>query len=108
MTRQTHGIVLIGKLGGSDEEDAAELLGAAGRANPSPRSSAGRHAPGQRRMGHAGAFTSGEAGAADRKDRGAGGGGRAHRRPRRRSRGGDAQGASVNVVLEPSISRHLR
>jgi succinyl-CoA synthetase alpha subunit len=64
---QTHGIVLIGEIGGSDEEDAAELIARRRPRKPIVALVAGRHAPGQRRMGHAGAFTSGEAEAADRK-----------------------------------------
>jgi succinyl-CoA synthetase alpha subunit len=64
---QTQGIVLIGEIGGSDEEDAAELIARRQPRKPIVALVAGRHAPGQRRMGHAGAFTSGEAGTAARK-----------------------------------------
>jgi succinyl-CoA synthetase alpha subunit len=64
---QTHGIVLIGEIGGSDEEDAAELIAQRRPRKPIVALIAGRHAPRLRRMGHAGAFTSGDAGSAARK-----------------------------------------
>lgn len=64
---ETHGIILIGEIGGSDEEDAADLIARRRPRKPIVALVAGRHAPQRRRMGHAGAFTSGEAGTAARK-----------------------------------------
>jgi succinyl-CoA synthetase alpha subunit len=64
---QTEGIVLIGEIGGSDEEQAAETVARLRPGKPIVALVAGRHAPRLRRMGHAGAFTSERNGAADRK-----------------------------------------
>lgn len=50
----TKALVLVGEIGGSDEEDAAALLG--GTAIPTVALIAGRHAPPERPMGHAGAL----------------------------------------------------
>lgn len=52
----TRAIVLIGEIGGSDEEEAAAFLQAAGKKKLVIALVAGRHAPPERRMGHAGAF----------------------------------------------------
>ena len=64
---ETHGIILIGEIGGSDEEEAAALIARRRPRKPIVALVAGRHAPPQRRMGHAGAFISGDAGTAARK-----------------------------------------
>lgn len=49
----TEGVVLIGEIGGAEEEEAADYL-AAGYGKPVVALIVGRHAPAERRMGHAG------------------------------------------------------
>ena len=62
----TH-LVLIGEIGGSDEERAAELLGRGSRLK-SVAFISGRTAPEGKRMGHAGAIISGNRGTAKSKE----------------------------------------
>lgn len=62
----THAVVLIGEIGGEDEERAAAFIGA-GMRTPVVAFIAGRSAPAGKRMGHAGAIISGGRGGAAAK-----------------------------------------
>lgn len=63
---ETKAVVLIGEIGGSDEEEAADVIG---RGYPKKVVSfiAGRTAPKGKRMGHAGAIVTGGTGTAEEK-----------------------------------------
>jgi succinyl-CoA synthetase alpha subunit len=64
---ETRGIVVVGEIGGVDEERAAELIKRLKPDKPIVALVAGRNAPAERRMGHAGALATLGSGTASQK-----------------------------------------
>jgi succinyl-CoA synthetase alpha subunit len=65
--QETEAIVLVGEIGGSDEENAAAWIRSSGFDKPVVAFISGRTAPPGKRMGHAGAIISGNTGSAQSK-----------------------------------------
>lgn len=66
---ETRGVILIGEIGGVEEEEAAEYLASAPYGKPVVALVVGRHAPLEKRMGHAGTLSIFGSGSADAKAR---------------------------------------
>jgi succinyl-CoA synthetase alpha subunit len=64
---QTKAVVIVGEIGGTDEEDAAKLIASGEFTKPAVVFIGGRSAPEGKRMGHAGAIVSGGTGTAQAK-----------------------------------------
>jgi succinyl-CoA synthetase alpha subunit len=64
---ETHAVVIVGEIGGTDEEDAAAMIAQRGFTKPAVAFIGGRSAPEGKRMGHAGAIVSGSSGTAQAK-----------------------------------------
>ena len=64
---ETRAVVIIGEIGGSDEENGAEFIRSSGFDKPVVAFISGRTAPPGKRMGHAGAIISGNKGTAQSK-----------------------------------------
>jgi succinyl-CoA synthetase alpha subunit len=56
---ETHGVIVIGEIGGTEEEELAEFIAGTKPDMPIVALVVGRHAPVRRRMGHSGAFIDG-------------------------------------------------
>ncbi|WP_274426483.1 succinate--CoA ligase subunit alpha [Chelativorans sp. YIM 93263] len=66
---ETHGVIVIGEIGGTEEEELAEFIAKTKPDMPVVALVVGRHAPVRRRMGHSGAFIDGLANDAEGKIR---------------------------------------
>lgn len=66
----TAGVILIGEIGGTEEEEAADYLAGTDYGKPVVALVVGRHAPRERRMGHAGTLAVLGGGSADEKAKG--------------------------------------